>query len=388
MRMLLITLTVISAALVVKAQTFLNDYNWVSQAGYHYGVQSPRQNFREYLNIDHGTADYTLNSEEAPWAGNYYPMASDGIATRWQRHFGSELSEETSADHTRGSETRLNRARVLEMDAATLNQLSPAEKMDIFLGDYSFKITRRELRSRGTLRRPTPQSWEGFCNGVRAAGLLAPEPVNSIKVQNPDGVEIEFAAADLKALIGASYFYVEKYNQIGNPTRRGEAKNLPNAAVFDMALRQMIGEAKKGFVIDVNSTSEIWNETIVGYTRSMQEERDLTESEASKHPTAQMAREYRLVLRTLGEIGISRSNRETREGVASGRYTTSKVAYYTVFMKNNGQIVDGEWTGGEIPDFAWFPGGRGADASFASSGGNRHLPYNQVIRLVRQAAAE
>ena len=81
------------------------------------------------------------------------------------------------------------------------------------------------------------EEWEGFCNGVRCAGINLPEPTHKIAVKNPDGIQVRFEPADLKALAAASYFYVEKYSQLGSPTRVGKAQDQPNAGAFDLALR-------------------------------------------------------------------------------------------------------------------------------------------------------
>lgn len=327
-----------------------------------------------------GPRQFRLNEKNAPWAGNYFPMAGGGIASRWQ---GPD----------RNTYPDLKRLPTLEelkaLPQKTLDGLSPTEKFDIVNGRYDFPATTHELQRRGPLREfPKVQNWEGFCNGVRCAGILLPEPKHTVEVVNDDGIRIRFQPADLKALAGASYFYVEKYAQIGGPSREGRAAALPDPAVFDMALRYYVGQKKKAFVIDSHLGSEVWNESVVGYRRELGAPEKLSPAESAANPAAVSKVHVKLVLDTLGELQISESNKPTKKRVASGEVVQELKTAYWLFLDGAGKSVGGEWKlerGNRGIDFAWFGGGKGTDAQ--NFGGNQDLPFNKISRLVRQSAS-
>lgn len=362
----------------VFAQDFNTDLNWLNQA-----LRNAKQTVRsigKFQKYNTGKEDYSFPDEKAPWGANYYPMTDNGIANRWQ--IGWEKKEGLGGDTLNDL---LTEGRAKDLSTEAISYLSPSEKLDLYLGNYDFKITKRELRSRGPLRKPEPKGWEGFCNGVRIAGVLAPEPIKAITVENADGMQIEFQPSDLKALAGAAHFYVEVYNQIGSPTRSGENKNLPNAGVFDIALRTMLGENERGFVIDVHKGSEIWNETLMGYDREISEETKTTASEKREFNGATKKVTVDLTYRALGEFRIEGSNGYTRNRTV--RESNVFRAKYDLYLDSRGNIVDGEWVSGRYPDFAWFGFGAGDQKhSRRGQNGNPYMPYSKILPLLKKAS--
>ena len=83
-----------------------------------------------------------------PWSGSYWPKHKGGIAYRWQ----------TNESHT--YET-LSVDEVSISDARTINALSPAEKYDLYVGNYDWPLTKRTM-SEGS---PREASWTGYCHG-------------------------------------------------------------------------------------------------------------------------------------------------------------------------------------------------------------------------------
>ncbi len=258
------------------------------------------------------------------------------------------------------------------------------------MGYYDFRTTKHELETRGPQRATPPQDWEGFCNGVRCAGIMTKEPKHPVSVMNNDGITVEFSPADLKALAGASYFYVEKYGQIGGPTADGKAENQPNPAVFDLVLRYHLGHMMKGFVIDSHLGSEIWNETVVGYNRKLGEIKSLTARERELYPKAFSKIRVDVVLDTLGEVDIKDSNNLTKKKVADGTLLTTLETAYTLYLDERGKAVDGKWHNGNGTrgvDFAWFVGGKGADHQYVYKGGNPNLRFNKIRQLIEESTA-
>lgn len=329
-----------------------------------------------YLDPFKGPREFRLSEQNAPWAGNYFPMADGGIAQRWLEGKPPNMI--------------LNQQEYAKLSAEERQKLSPVEKYDVLLGLYDFRTTSHEMNFRGPFRPgPKVQDWEGFCNGVRCAGIMLPEPKHTVERTNPRGEKVVFQPADLKALAGASYFYTQNYAQIGSPSRAGRAENPPNAAVFDMVLRYGLAEKNRAFIIDSHLGKEIWNETAVGFKRTLTEKQKLTSNEKAFYPAARSKVKVHLVLETLGEIDIARSNLTTKGRVADGSLLQTIDADYTLYLDDDGRAVDGKWKKGTRIrgiDFAWFVAGKGADKDYAHQGGNPHLEFNVIRSLIQESA--
>jgi hypothetical protein len=302
-------------------------------------------------------------------------MSDGGIAQRWR------LGYYPLWIHTRQS--------IYQLTPKDRRNLSPIEKYDLWVGNYSFSATKHELVNRGPWRDPLPEEWEGFCNGARCAGLLTPEPKFAVKVQNPEGIEVLFSPADIKALLSASYFYTEKYAQLGSPSIEGYAEHQPNPVLFDLTLRYFLARYQRGFVIDTHLGSELWNETVVGYQRELGNLETLNEHEKILYPLATQKISIHLKLETLGEVSIRDSNKNTTEGVANGSLLTQLQTSYTLYLDSQNRAIDGFWANGDHVrgiDFVWFGGGRGNDDLYPEQGGNPYLKFSRILYLLEQAS--
>jgi hypothetical protein len=329
----------------------------------------------KYLSPYEGPLVFRLGQGEAPWAGNYFSMKSGGIANRWRTNsYPIEIYDKQS---------------VLKLTSEQMYNLSPVEKYDLLLGRYDFRATQHEINNRGPGRDPFPDYWEGFCNGIRCAGLITEEPISNITLKNKDGIQIEFSPADIKALLGASYYYVEKYAQIGAPSMSSKAETPPNPAVFDLALRYFLAINKKGFVIDSNLGPEIWNETVVGYKRKISLALKLTGDEKQKYPSAISKIQINVVLDTLGEIDIKETDNSTKQKVADGSLLSNLETSYFLYLDVNGNAIDGKWLHGTSlrgVDFAWFASGKGTDHLNTEEGGNPYLRFDFISKLAHRSA--
>ncbi|MEN0060380.1 MAG: hypothetical protein AAGB31_16185 [Bdellovibrio sp.] len=334
----------------------------------------PEDSADDFLNPFKGPTEFRLTEKYAPWAGNYFPMAEGGIAQRWQTgHSFKKI-------HTKKA--------IVNMTAEQRRKLSPVEKYDIYKGFYDFRTTQHEIFNRGVLREPSPEEWEGFCNGVRCAGFLLDEPIRAVEVENRDGVRVVFEPADLKALAGASYFYTEDYAQLGSPSQRKKAESQPNPVVFDMVLRHRLARHKKPFVIDSNLSSEIWNETVVGFNREIRSV-TFTAKDRELYPSAEKKVRVDVILDTLGEVDIAESNLPTKEKVANGSLLDTVETSYYLFLDSNNKALDGRWvrsSGDRGVDFVWFAAGRGRDKQYADQGGNPFLEFKTIRKLIKEAA--
>lgn len=335
-----------------------------------------------HVGVHVGPNQYYLNSRQTAWAGYYFPFEKGGITARWQLpnkpHRYALLSE--SADW-HGAES----LRILPRNQ--LNTLSPVEKFDIVSRQYDFPATKVERENRSSFRNPEPEDWEGFCNGRCAAAINLPEPKGSIFVRNGDGIILEFAPNDLKALGAASYFYVEKYAQLGIPsdaTNQRKLRDPPHPAVLDMALRGYLAKQHKGFVIDDHKGSEIWNVTVVGYDRKLGDVLPFNRNEARYAPE-QTAYQVDVTtdVRIVGEPSLDQLTVMTGPNIAGGGdLTESRRWTYRLFLDGDQQIIGGRYLRNRGPDFAWFASGDGMESAY---GANSHLRFELIKKLFERA---
>lgn len=321
------------------------------------------------VNEDATTTKKILESKHAPWGAYYFPMYRGGAAWRWQ---------------TRGYPKKpIGHVDYLKMTDEQVNRLSATEKYDIWQGDFQFQTTMSEIKNRGPLRTVPPAHWEGFCNGVRCAGVIQPEPTVPVTVTAPDGRKIRFEPADIKILLGVSYFYVEKYAQLGSPTRYTRKEDPPNAAIFDLALRYYL-EKNKSFLVDPHLGAEIWNQSVVGYERKISKTLPLAEDEKRSYPQANSKMRVRLKLHVLGSIDIDATNGRTTDKVSNLEATQNVNTDYFLYMDSKNQVINGKWNEtNKIKgiDFAWFANGDGMDSKYEKVGGNKFLSFSKVLML-------
>lgn len=360
--------------LISMAGSLNQDLFWYRQSLQFSGFDQSQ--VESYLNPFVGPRTYTLSKKDTAWAGNYFPMDQGGLARRWQNPQSNNFYIYSQSE-------------IFAMSPEEINHLSPIEKYDLMRADYRFKATVHELNQRGPWRPLPPENWEGFCNGVRCAGLILEEPKHPVTIKNKDGLSIRFEPADIKALAGASYFYTENYAQIGGPTPEGIGSDQPHPAVFDLALRYHLALNKKGFIIDSNLGPEIWNETVIGFKRELSDFQNLSDREKSTYPTATVKISVRLTLDALGEVDIEQSNQSTKSKVARGKLSSPIYSGYDLYLDINNIAVGGEWHRSESLrgiDFAWFAAGEGADNKYSHLMGNPNLKFHLLKPLLKQSA--
>lgn len=321
------------------------------------------------------------------WIAHIFPYEVGGIAARWQVGKNSGRYELLNVGPQGG---KMTRGRVLQklkqMSKEEINKLSPVEKLDIWLGRYTFPATRIELENRGPKRDPAPASWEGFCNGVCAASLAQKEPKRRVTVQNEDGIKVVFEPSDIKALLVASYFYVERYAQVGlRPERLGlpvRVENLPNPVALDLAATKVIGEAGRGFALQLNPTwKELWNWTIIGYERELEKPRALR-SRASFPPDAAWLVKVRLKL-IASNLVVSAEQANRPESLSARERQEAFIYEYDLVLDQEHRVIDGRYADIQTaPGMIWFSAGRGMDHV---DGVNPKLPFDRIQELVQKA---
>ncbi len=300
------------------------------------------------------------------WSGDYWPTYRGGIAQRWQ---AAELEAKAGYDI-------LDAAALRGRD---LSGLSPAEKYDIYAGDYSFTLTKLE-RSRTAVLATIPNrpeyngstipTWRGLCHGWAPASVAHAEP-KPVKLKNRDGIEVSFGSADIKALL--TYVYHEGQGSesqlIGSRCevnlaslrsqlnqglisreqydREVESANCrdTNAGSFHLALANEIGRKKKSFIADVTRDQEVWNQAVVAYDSKF--ETVLKQASAGAAPGTAYEVEVTTNMRYIIEIDSS-WQANGNEGI----YRTASYRY-RLELDAGQRIIGGTWLSEMRPDFLW-----------------------------------
>ena len=273
------------------------------------------------------------NSQQKVWTGFHWPNFSGGIAMRWDQSI-MDYTNPPVMSNPHNYRT-LNRNTILSMSTQELNQLSAAEKYDIYKRRYDLPTLKLE-RERTS---PQDPSWEGMCNGWSAAAIKfdQPESFNHI-LEN--GVSMTFYSKDVKALLT---FYEFNYNGNSSAFLGLRCNNNPNdpgchdinPGTLHILLGNQIGIQRKSLIMDVDGGPEVWNHPIFAYDS------------------------------TVTKIGRGLYNAKTiiwlLQESAPVEYPLAnppilgKHFEYNLNVDNYGRITGGTWISREMPDFAWLP---------------------------------
>lgn len=306
-----------------------------------------------------------------PWSDDYWPTYRGGISYRWH-----QLSEEGANRYT------YEMKPMQDLKLEDMYELSPAEKLDIFISDDKYPNTMGErLRTNvfktveGTAEYDadfTIPTWEGLCHAWAPASLIFQEP-RPVTVTNDQGRQIPFGASDVKALLAyllhrnstAGGFLGQRCNKnfaehllayIGGRMTLEEYEKLIasaecrdlNAGAFHVVLSNQIARLNEGIIADVSRDHEVWNQPVFKYESTVLEEKDGASPGAARG--------------TVREISVETSMSYGAEAtahweVSSGTFSEATKTYrYRLELDAKGQILGGEWLDEERPDFFWEPG--------------------------------
>jgi len=275
--------------------------------------------------------DKTKAWPESHWASNV-----GSIAFRWSS-MGPENFKYVSPDL----------AKVKQLTVAEINELSPAEKFDLYLGHYDYPVTKTILKSTS----PTMNAWFGICHGVAPASMYYTEPRRKT-VTNKEGITFDFYASDLKALL--SYYYSNVNYRSGRQVGRrcfANKDNSPcgdvNPAAFFLVLANRMGVDGKTLVVDVDRLNEVWNHVPISYKANIY-------SEHPPGPTSPPGTVKRLHMDILVNYAASiKPQLEAVIGTDKAEYLGQIYEFYLdIDAKDN--IVGGEWLKDIRPDFLWI----------------------------------
>ncbi|GAB9469143.1 Transglutaminase elicitor protein [Globisporangium polare] len=329
----------------------------------------------------------------APWPSSYWPIYQDGINAVW-----SPGNASASEKYAKAYGLNVNQfTEAVSKSTGILSQSTrPACKADSDcsrLKDGSACGKRKGASSGYCI--PT---WFGICHAWSPAAILEPEPKCSV-TQNG----VTFQPFDIKALVTDIYdgaavetvFTGVRYNG-GNEAKDRWGRHTDaayrdlGAGYFHIALTNIMGKFKKGFVVDVTAGAEVWNQPVRGF--QVKEQRRFKPSEAAKNFYATSTYPFNTRAKSIVYVKTRMSwiVEAVEDGplVETGRvdaYTTGADYTYLLELDASGNIIGGEWLWGSNdnhPDFLWFPTGTPALSSVTKTG----LSYKNVKDLITRSS--
>jgi hypothetical protein len=290
-------------------------------------------------------ADLPLSGTSAilPWSDTYWPSLFAGISVRWNGEMFSNLIDYPL----------ITKDQIDQITPKKLAELSPAEKYDLYVGNFHYPLVRSERIRTGGVQ----PSWAGLCHGWAPASLNFKEP-KSVLVTGKSGVQIPFGSSDIKALLslvqgkpGSAPTKIlgarcnkDLKNDPGSSSNP-ECKDV-NAASFHLVLANELGLAKKGIIMDATRDLEVWNQPVFNY-------KAVVDAEQPASPGAATGTVKELIITniiTYGAESVALWN-----AVLGTEYFNSKTETYKYRLEldESGQILGGEWLSTERPDFLW-----------------------------------
>lgn len=318
----------------------------------------------------------------APWSDYYWSLFNGQLAYRYQ-----DRSFPASPDWKKNSDYLLQflPANTASARPVTVDQLSPAEKYDLLVGDKNMTLTKQALATGETYYQSDGEveSWMGICDGWAPASFMLERPKNAVSAMAADGKTIiTFLPSDIKAL--ASLLWAISPGEISFIGGRCDTKNpkmdsvgrINDADCFDTnpgtwhtAVVNQIGLNQRSLVMDATFDYEVWNHPIVAYNYNFfNPETSLPAAslEEAMVPVNSHKKDkfkkFRSKLAT-HVVGISMDVEYTvetnpslakRDGPEND--ATNTVTYlYDLEIDAKGKIIGGEWYNNAHPDFLWTP---------------------------------
>lgn len=319
-----------------------------------------------------------------PWPDTYWPIYEGILGVRY-----------TDVDAPRSSDWKENFQYVNGNPASNIfklgnsnriNDLSPAEKYDLIIGDNEFNLTANQWsQGKGYYDLyGKVESWMGICHGWAPAAYMLPEPQNPVTVLAADGkTPVTFYPSDLKGL--ASYLWAQAPTDarfIGGRCNSKDPKidstgRVTDPQCFDtnpgtwhVAIVNKIGIEQRSFVMDANFDYEVWNQPVSGYRYSyfnpQTDKPTETFAEAKVAMTGFTNDKYKKYRnpKATQVVGISMEaayitemapTHATLSPEESAQFIRRVTYVYDLELDNDGNILGGEWYSHNHPDFLWTP---------------------------------
>jgi hypothetical protein len=317
---------------------------------------------------------------DQPWSDSYWPISKGVLAWRYaDPKFPKGHDWKANTDYVAGSRA-----------TCSVDQLSPAEKYDLLVGDADETLTRAMIgegegyyASSGSV-----ESWMGICHGWAPASFMEPRPGRSVEAVAADGrTRIRFLPSDIKALVSLLWANGRFENRfIGSRCRDKTPETDENGRILDpacygenpgtwhLSVVNQIGANRRSFIMNANHDTEVWNQPIYGYEYSYFNPETREPAPTIKEATVTKERfksdsfkKYRSP-RARAFAGIAMDVTyvaETSPSVAledSPAEDSLITIHYMYDLELDGQdrIIGGEWYTNDHPGFLWTaaPGAR------------------------------
>lgn len=318
------------------------------------------------------TVQLAATIEDMAWSGFYWPTGKAGTSYRWQ----TKVSNYRTVDHAVGSLSR-----------TALNRLSPAEKYDIWMGQYTFPLVRSERLMRATLTQNGGlQKWMGICHGWAAASLFHPIIGNQVTVQNPYGVQLEFYREDVEALISKYYADNLTATNVGercetsNPGTRRNSRPADskcrdiNPAAFHLIVEDFLANKNRSIIADVSGNNQVWNHPLVSYAFSYSSLRKI--KRVSRGPAGNWSPMAMYLVDVQMTIKYVSSEPASFTTVLT-KLKELKLSY-TLELDHRQYIIGGEWISTSHPDFLWLPQKKKPESEIHSA----YLKLSYLLQLI------
>lgn len=353
---------------------------------------------------------------ESPWSDDYWAIYKGVLGWRY-----ADTSFPASTDWNANRLYIQNKPASMILTSGNQNAidlLSPAEKYDALVGDTTFSLTQYQWREGRKYYEANGkvEEWMGICHGWAIAAFMLPRPQNTITVQAPNGITLNFYPADIKALAsllwanaaGATRFIGGRCNEKNPPTdpRTGRMNASQcfdtNPGTWHLAVVNQIGVAKRGFVMDVTYDYEVWNQPCFNYdyryfnprtnrsttklADAMVKVSDFTNDKFKAYRSPKATH----IVGVAMTVGYVVETKPTQRETDNAKYDAIQyVEYlYDLELDSTGTILGGEWYQNIHPDFLWTaPTTSRAVSSFDRQATGEWDP-DQVIPATWRAAAK
>lgn len=335
-----------------------------------------------------------------PWPDDYWAIQNGVLGARfndphfflqtsWPTRFQSVANQPTPKLYSEGK----------------FDQLSPAEKYDLLVGDqteYKITVDNQEYSIFGSLNYRMWQegayyyketgeveSWMGICHGWAAASYMVDHPKKAVILKElQGGQELKFYPADIKSLASLLWANVSyPSNFVGGrcndkQPHRSADDRLTSADCLDtnpgtwhiIAVNQ-IAKLKRSFILDANFDYQVWNQPVYRYRYKYfrpSDEHDfdkLNLMDPKNSPVIELKswakdpyKKYRspkakYVVGVAMEVSYMGENRPVAEDfdVLNQDNMIMVDYFYDLELDEQGNIVGGEWYQDYHPDFLWTP---------------------------------
>lgn len=326
---------------------------------------------------EHGLAAGRTSFE--PWAGSYWPIHQGLLANRF-----ADSSFPKSKQFMQNYSSYQSKPSDYMVSTGNVNQLSPAEKYDLLVGDRDWSLT-RHMWQKGLSGFQTDgfvATWTGICHGWSAATSMGiKQPEKSVSVTDVSGnYRITFYPQDIKGL--QSFLWANSAPtsiQAGNRCRQAYIDRDPfqrpldpscldsNPMTWHLAATNRVGIQQNSFVMDSSSGTEVWNYPVMSYDYSYFNPRTFESSHSLKSSIELLsnlkADKYAAFRspRAKYVVGVAMdvfhpALISPRTGASAGNVLQYNAFIYDLELDENYNIVGGEWYSKDRPDFLWsFP---------------------------------